>query len=88
MKDVIDFRNGAGGNTILSHILFACNKVDTVFENIHSPHDGYGNMHKINKYNSTNLDARHYNESYFGECRVVLEIKTHDWSELLRTKFG
>lgn len=88
MKDVIDFRNGASGHTMLSHILFACNKVDALFNNITSPHDGYGNMHRITEYNRTNLSARHYKETYFSECRVVLEIKTHDWSELLRTKFS
>jgi len=88
MKDIIDYRNGAGGNTILAHILFACNKVDTPFNNITSPQNGHGNIHRIDDYNNTNLDARHYNESYFDECNIVLEIKTHDWSELLKTKFS
>jgi hypothetical protein len=88
VKDVIDYRNGAGGNTILAHILFACKKVDTALDNITSPTDGHGNVHLIYKHNNTNLDARHYNESYYDECNIVLEIKTHDWSELLKTKFS
>jgi len=88
LKNIIDYRNGAGGNTILAHILFACNKVDTLFNNITSPNDGQGNVHRIYKYNNTNLDAQHYNELYFDECNIVLEIKTHDWSELLKTKFS
>ena len=88
MKNIIDYRNGAGGNTILAHILFACNKVDTSLDNITSPRNGYGNVHRIENYNTTNLDARHYNETYYDECNIVLEIKTHDWSELLKTKFS
>jgi len=88
MKNIIDYRNGAGGNTILAHVLYACNKVDTLLDNITSPTEGHGNVHKIYKYNNTNLDAKHYNESYFDKCNIVLEIKTHDWIELLRTKFS
>ena len=88
MKNIIDYRNGAGGNTILAHILFACNKVDTPFNNITSPRNGHANIHRIYKYNNTNLGAEHYNESYFEQCNIVLEIKTHDWSELLKTKFS
>ena len=88
MKDIIDYRNGAGGNTILAHILFACSKVDTPLDNIASPRLGHGNAHYIHKYNTTNLDAQHYNETYFDKSNIVLEIKTHDWTELLRTKFS
>jgi len=87
MKDLIDYRNGASGNTILAHILFACNKVET-FDNIASPTIGHGNAHYIHRYNTTNLFAAHYNETYFDECNIVLEIKTHDWTELLRTKLS
>ena len=87
MKDLIDYRNGASGNTILAHILFACNKIEA-FDNIASPTIGHGNAHYIHRYNTTNLDAAHYNETYFDECNIVLEIKTHDWTELLRTKLS
>ena len=78
MKNIIDYRNGAGGNTILAHILFACDKVNIPVDNITSPNDGQGNVHRISKFNNTNLDAQHYNETYFDECNIVLEIKTQD----------
>jgi hypothetical protein len=88
MKNIIDYRQGAGGNTILAHILFACDKVNIPIDNITNPNDGQGNVHRICKYNNTNLDAQHYNQLYFDECNIILEIKTHDWSELLKTKFS
>lgn len=88
MKNIIDYRNGAGGNTILAHILFACNKADTPLDNLSSLAYGQGNVHCINKHNDTNLAAHHYNETYFDKCNIVLEIKTRDWSELLRAQYS
>ena len=65
MKNIIDYRNGAGGNTILAHILFACNKADTPLDNLSSLAYGQGNVHCINNHNDTNLAAHHYNETYY-----------------------
>jgi len=88
MKNVIDYRQGAGGNTILAHILFACNMVNTPLDSLSSLKDGQGNVHLIEKHNTTDLAAYHYKETYFEKCNIVLEIKTRNWSELLKTQFG
>ena len=96
---IIDYSNGASGNTILAHILFACNKVDIPLANLSSTDYGQGNVHDIPKYNNTVLTAAHIEQNVFTgndneelipviDKNVVLEIKTKTWSEVLRLKFS
>lgn len=78
----IDYRNGAMGNTLLAHILYACGKCthDDVF-------NAQGDAHAIEKFNNTNLTRNHQIEQPMqGEC--LIEFRTYDWYEILRHKFS
>lgn len=78
----IDYRNGAMGHTLLTHILYACNKCThtDVF-------NAQGHAHNIDEWNNTDLKANHQIEyPISGQC--LIEFKTHDWYEILRQKLS
>jgi hypothetical protein len=82
----IDYRNGGMGNTVLAHVLYACNQIDIDLENFFNQHSG--NSHKIAQFNNTNLTARHLLEFPDQTAECVLEILCNDWDEVLRTKLS
>ena len=73
------------GNTVLAHVLHACNKVDIDVQNFFS---GTGNAHKIQKLNSTKLTAQHLVEYPDNNSICVLELTATGWYELLRYKMS
>lgn len=85
MKHCIDYRNGAMGNTILSHILYSCNKIDIDLTNFFSES---GNAHNLKFYNNTNLTAEHLEEYPDINKKCILTIVTTGWGEALRIKLS
>lgn len=81
-KYIIDYRNGASGNTILSHILYACGKLNTT--NIFNK---TSNTHSIQKLNKTELIANHQKEQFL-DGNTIIEVVTHKLDELLRIKMS
>lgn len=73
------------GNTILAHTLFACNKVDLDLSNFFNKN---GNAHAINKFNKSNLYAKHLIEFPNSEYYCVLTVVCEGWFEVLRIKFS
>lgn len=84
-KFCIDYRNGALGNTVLAHILFASNRCQLDLDNFFSP---TGDAHNITNLNQTSLSARHLVEYPCADIECVLQIVTVDWMEVLRKKMG
>jgi hypothetical protein len=82
----IDYRNGSMGNTILSHILYACNQISVDLEDFFDRSSG--NAHKIYHINRSNLAARHLLETPDSDATCVLEILCNDWDEVLRIKMS
>lgn len=85
MKYCIDYRNGAMGNTILSHILYSCNKIDIDLTNFFSES---GNAHNLKLYNKTNLTSEHLEEFPDINKKCILKIVTTGWDEALRIKLS
>lgn len=81
----IDYRNGGMGNTILAHILYACNQTDFDLETFFNSN---GNAHNILKYNNSKLIAKHLCEFPDNNVTCILEVYCKDWSELLRIKLS
>lgn len=73
------------GNTILSHILYACDQIDPDLEKFFS---SSGNAHSVSKYNNTNLVAMHLKEFPDNDVKCVLEVYCKDWDKLLRMKMS
>jgi hypothetical protein len=82
----IDYRNGSMGNTVLSHMLYACDQISVDLEQFFDQHSG--NAHKIAQINRTNLTARHLLETPDPDANCVLEILCNDWDEILRIKMS
>lgn len=78
----IDYRNGAMGNTLLAHILYACGKC--THDNVFSEE---GHAHAIEKFNNTNLTSNHQIE-YPIQGKCLIEFRAHDWYEILRQKLS
>jgi len=84
-KYCIDYRNGAMGSTILTHVLFSCGQISIDFENFFAPN---GNAHKISKLNKTLLTAGHLIEYPDNELSCVLQVVSSGWDEILRIKMS
>lgn len=82
----IDYRNGSMGNTVLTHMLYACDQISIDTENFFDQHSGHA--HKIARINHTVLAARHLLEAPDQDAECVLEILCNDWDEILRIKLA
>lgn len=85
MKYYIDYRNGGMGNTVLSHILYACKQVDINLDHFFNE---TGHAHNILDYNKSNLEARHLAENPRDNVNCILEIYHEEWTRLLRIKMS
>lgn len=73
------------GNTILSHVLFSCNKVNLDLNNFFSES---GNSHKINSLNNSELVAKHLIEYPDEHANCVLQMESDGWFYILQHKFS
>lgn len=73
------------GHTVLSHILFSTNQIDTDLNLFFSE---TGDAHSIEKLNRTNLTAQHLIEHPSADHDCVLQIVCSGWDEILRLKMG
>ena len=81
MKYGIDYRQGGMGNTILSHVLYSCNKVDLDLADFFSDS---GNAHNISKFNNTNLTANHLLEFPNSDIICIIELYSDNWNLVLQ----
>ena len=84
-KLCIDYRNGPMGLTVLSHILFSTNQIDTDLNLFFSE---TGDAHSIKKLNRTNLTAQHLIEHPSADHDYVLKIVCSGWDQILRLKMA
>lgn len=82
----IDYRNGAMGNTVLSHILYSCGKINDELDNLVDSQTG--NFHNVKIVNNTNLIAHHLQEYPDSNMECILEILCNNWAEILRLKMS
>ena len=73
------------GNTVLSHVLFSCNKVKLNLDNFFSV---TGNSHNINHVNTTKLRAKHLIEFPDKNAKCILQLKSDNWFRILQYKFS
>jgi hypothetical protein len=81
----IDYRQGGMGNTILTHILYACEKVDLDFDTFFS---NSGNSHKISMFNKSNLTAEHLLEFPNSDLNCIIQLYSDDWNLPLQYKMS
>lgn len=82
MRYVIDYRNGSMGHTILSHALFACNKIKIDIDQIFSTN---GNTHIISNLNNTNLICNHNLEYPLQDPSLqIISVVCTGWDEVIR----
>jgi hypothetical protein len=89
MAYLIDYRVGGMGNTILTHAVYSCNKIDLDLDLFFS---ATGHAHKIRKkYLCNNLIPVHMIEQperVPSNSRCIIEVKTSLWYKLLEIKMG
>ena len=74
------------GNTLLSHILYSCHKLNINLDDFFS---NAGDAHKIRTLNTTNLLARHYQQLSTIELYICLiELFPNSIYNILRLKFS
>jgi hypothetical protein len=89
MTYLIDYRVGGMGNTIFTHAMYACNKIELNLDNFFS---STGNAHRIRiNYLYDQLIPIHIDEQpelvpYNSRC--IIEVKTSLWYKLLEIKMG
>jgi len=71
------------GNTVFSHVLYACGKLDLDLENFFS---SSGNAHKIYDLNYTELKAAHCIENPDPTTQCILQLRSDDWFYVLQHK--
>ncbi len=82
----IDYRNGGMGNTLLTHILYACQKINIDTNTFFSPE---GNAHKIYSISENfELVARHLVEYPDTSVIPLIELTTDEWMRVLRYKMS
>jgi hypothetical protein len=73
------------GNTILAHVLFSCNKAKLDLDTFFSVS---GNSHRINRYNTTELAAKHLIEFPDNNAECILQLRSDNWFRILQYKFS
>ena len=73
------------GNTILTHILYSCEKIDLNFNNFFSKS---GNSHNIATLNTTNLTAEHLVEFPNSQLSCIIQLYSDNWNLPLQYKMS
>lgn len=81
----IDYRNGGMGNTVLSHILYSCKKIELDLDNFFSD---TGNAHKIRQLNHSELVARHLIEYPNDQLKCIVQLDSDGWNQVLQLKMS
>jgi len=79
----INYNNGAAGHTILTHILYSCGQISNSLDNLFSPES---NLHAVQKH--LLLSCRHQDQYELNDDICLIDIKTEQWSEVLRLIFS
>jgi|15BtaG_2_1085339.scaffolds.fasta_scaffold25848_2 hypothetical protein len=73
------------GKTLLSHILYSCNKVDIDFRNFFTR---TSNAHAISKFKNSELTAVHLEQCAMSNYKCLLYFESDGFHELLRLQFS
>jgi hypothetical protein len=85
LKYCIDYRNGGMGSAVLSHILYACNKVDIDLDIFFSD---VGDAHNIRQFKDTELVARHLIEFPDDQKKCIIQLNSDGWNQVLQLKMS
>lgn len=85
MKFAIDYRNGSMGNTMLSHVLYACRQIDIDLDRLWSD---VSDTHMINDINHTNLVAHHNLEHPDVDRCPIISVVCQNYDEILRRRMS
>jgi hypothetical protein len=86
---LVDYRAGGMGNTIVAHVLYACNQLDINLKDFFSP---TGDAHKLKKTLAQQVIAPIHMieqpETIPSNSQCLIEIKSEGWYKFLEFKMG
>jgi hypothetical protein len=82
----IDYRSGGLGNTVVSHVLYACQRITLDLDNFFSD---TGDAHKIQEsIGNLSLIPYHLIENPTNNLTCIVELKSNDWFYVLQHRMA